>query len=40
MALANGVIAGTTNHTGYYPKWEVTLKDGYVRDVKGGGAVR
>ena len=38
MALANGMIAGTTNHTGYYPKWEVTLKDGYVRDVKGGGA--
>ena len=37
MALANGTIAGTTNHTGYYPKWEVTLKDGYVRDVKGGG---
>jgi hypothetical protein len=39
MALANGVIAGTTNHTGYYPKWEVTLKDGYVRDVKGGGII-
>lgn len=37
MALANGTIGGTTNHTGYYPKWEVTLKDGYVRDVKGGG---
>lgn len=37
MALANGTIAGTTNHTGYYQKWEVTLKDGYVRDVKGGG---
>lgn len=37
MALANGTIAGTTNHTGYYPNWEVTLKDGYVRDVKGGG---
>jgi hypothetical protein len=37
MALANGTIAGTTNHTGYYPRWEVTLKDGYVRDVKGGG---
>jgi hypothetical protein len=37
MALANGIIAGTTNHTGYYPNWEVTLKDGYVRDVKGGG---
>ncbi|HXH06035.1 MAG TPA: hypothetical protein VNI83_05520 [Vicinamibacterales bacterium] len=37
MALANGVIAGTTNHTGFFPRWEVTLKDGYVRDVKGGG---
>jgi hypothetical protein len=37
MALANGIIAGTTNHTGYYPNWQVTLKDGYVRDVKGGG---
>lgn len=37
MALANGTIAGTTNHTGFYPKWEVTLEDGYVRDVKGGG---
>lgn len=37
MALANGVIAGTTNHTGYYPHWEVTVKDGYIRDVKGGG---
>jgi hypothetical protein len=37
MALANGVVAGTTNHTGYFPRWEVTLEDGYVRDVKGGG---
>ncbi len=37
LALANGVIAGTTNHTGYYPRWEVTVKDGYIRDVKGGG---
>ena len=37
MALANGIIAGTTNHTGYYPHWEVTVKDGYIRDVKGGG---
>ncbi len=37
MALANGTIAGTTNHSGYYPHWEVTVKDGYIRDVKGGG---
>jgi hypothetical protein len=37
MALANGVIAGTTNHTGYYPKREVIVKGGYIVDVKGGG---
>ena len=37
MAMANGVIAGTTNHTGFFPRWEVVLKDGYVREVKGGG---
>jgi hypothetical protein len=37
MALANGVIAGTTNHTGYYPQWQVSLENGYVKDVKGGG---
>jgi hypothetical protein len=37
MALANGVVAGTVNHTGFYPRWKVTLKDGYVRGVEGGG---
>ncbi len=37
MPVTNGVIAGTTNHTGFYPRWELTITDGYVRDVKGGG---
>lgn len=38
LALLNGVIAGTTNHTGFYPRWEVTLEGGYVKGVKGGGS--
>jgi hypothetical protein len=33
----NGVFAGTSNHTGSYPRIEVRLKDGYVVEVKGGG---
>jgi hypothetical protein len=33
----NGVIAGTTNHHGFYPRIEVHIKDGYVQEVKGGG---
>jgi hypothetical protein len=37
LAIVDGVIAGTTNHTGFYPRWEVHLKNGYVREVKGGG---
>jgi hypothetical protein len=37
MAVANGVIAGTTNHTGFFPRWKVTIQDGYVRNVEGGG---
>jgi len=37
MALANGVISGTTNHTGYYPNWKVTVTNGYIRNVEGGG---
>jgi hypothetical protein len=37
MALANGTIAGTVNHTGFFPRWELIVKGGYVRDVKGGG---
>ena len=33
----NGIFAGTSNHTGSYPRIEVHVKDGYVTDVKGGG---
>ncbi|HTM07579.1 MAG TPA: hypothetical protein VL754_04235 [Verrucomicrobiae bacterium] len=33
----SGVIAGTANHAGHYPRVEVHLKDGYIDDVKGGG---
>src|SRR5262245_56808781 len=33
----NGIFAGTSNHTGSYPRIEVQVKDGYVTDVKGGG---
>jgi len=32
-----GVFAGTSNHTGSFPRIEVHVKDGYVTDVKGGG---
>ena len=34
---ANGVFAGTGNHTGSFPRIEVRVKDGYVTEVKGGG---
>src|SRR3989442_1329937 len=37
IVKASGVIAGTHNHTGMYPRWEVFFKDGYIVDVKGGG---
>ncbi len=37
MALINGVIAGTCGHTGFFPKWEVHFKNGYITEVKGGG---
>ncbi len=33
----NGVFAGTTNHTGFFPRIEVVVKDGYVKEIKGGG---
>jgi hypothetical protein len=37
IVKASGKIAGTHNHTGMYPRWEVLFKDGYIVDVKGGG---
>ena len=38
IARINGVIAGTQGHGGFYPRWEVLFKDGFISDVKGGGA--
>ncbi len=32
-----GVLAGTQGHGGFFPRWEVTFKDGFISDVKGGG---
>jgi hypothetical protein len=34
---ANGVIAGTANHAGHFPRTEAVIKDSYVVDVKGVG---
>jgi len=38
LARINGVLAGTQGHGGFFERWEVTFKDGFVADVKGGGA--
>ncbi len=37
LIKVNGVFAGTSNHTGSFPRIEVQVKDGYVTEVKGGG---
>jgi hypothetical protein len=37
LTLLNGVVAGTAGHVGFYPRWEITFKDGFISDVKGGG---
>jgi hypothetical protein len=40
LAIIHGKIAGTTNHTGFFPRWEISFDDkGYVKDVKEGGVV-
>jgi hypothetical protein len=38
IARINGVLAGTQGHGGFFPRWEITWKDGFISDVKGGGA--
>ena len=38
IAQVNGTIAGTNGHGGFFPRWEVIFKDGFIADVKGGGA--
>ena len=38
IALINGTLAGTQGHGGFFPRWEIIFKDGFIADVKGGGA--
>ena len=38
IARINGTLAGTQGHGGFFPRWEVIFKDGFIADVKGGGA--
>ena len=38
IARINGTIAGTQGHGGFFPRWEVTFTNGFISDVKGGGA--
>ncbi len=38
IARINGVIAGTQGHGGFFPRWEITFTNGFISDVKGGGA--
>ncbi len=33
----NGVVAGTKNHTGFYPRIEVVIEGGRLKEVRGGG---
>jgi len=37
LIKVNGIFTGTWNHTGAFPRIEVHVKDGYVKEVKGGG---
>ncbi len=33
----NGIVAGTKNHTGFYPRIEVVIEQGRLKEVRGGG---
>jgi len=33
----NGVVAGTVNHTGFFPRIEVTVEGGKISKIEGGG---
>lgn len=37
IAKVEGVIAGTQGHGGFFPRWEVVFKDGFISEVRGGG---
>ncbi len=38
IARIEGVLAGTQGHGGFFPRWEVTFKNGFIAGVTGGGA--
>jgi hypothetical protein len=38
IARIEGVLAGTLGHGGFFPRWEITFKNGFISDVTGGGA--
>jgi hypothetical protein len=37
LSTVNGVVAGTSNHTGYFPYAEVEIERGMIADIRGGG---
>lgn len=37
MPTVNGVIAGTSNHTGYFPHIKVEVEGGMIKQITGGG---
>ncbi len=37
IALAEGVIAASQGHGGFYPRMEIVFTKGYITDVRGGG---
>jgi len=37
IALVNGVVAGTNGSGGFWPRMEITFKNGYLTKVAGGG---
>jgi hypothetical protein len=38
IARIEGVLAGTQGHGGFFPRWEIYFKNGFISGVKGGGA--
>ncbi len=38
IAQINGVLGGTGTGGAYWPRWEIHYKDGFITEVKGGGA--
>ena len=37
MTTANGIVASSNSHASNHPRMEIHIKDGYVKEIKGGG---